>query len=187
MALIDGDGSIADVHLEADLAPNVFGHGVVAGLDPSLDAGEIHLGYHHGLVVSFTGQKLSDHSPTANSTRGGSRRQIHPTGRRIHFVASWDDVQEALTKVALAAKSIPSSSEAFKAASWYFRTGWILGYMSAIARLQPGADQVMLAAGEAIAPKHGFRSRDDLINEADFDTLAQFHWDVAERVREESA
>ena len=92
---------------------------------------------------------------------------------------------------------MPRSGEAYKAASWYFRTGWMLGYIDTLHRLQRAdlasraaeweADTTpMIAAGEAIAPKYGFQSADDLWNQADFDTLAQFHWDVAERVREES-
>ncbi len=66
-------------------------------------------------------------------------------------------------KVALAAKSMPRSGEAYKAASWYFRTGWMLGYIDTLHRLQRAdlasraaeweADTTpMIAAGEAIAP-----------------------------------
>jgi hypothetical protein len=69
MALIDRDGSLANVHLETDLIPDVLWHSVIARLHPSLDAGKINLGYHNGLVVGFAGPKLSEHPLTTNSTK----------------------------------------------------------------------------------------------------------------------
>lgn len=71
MAFVDREGSITDVHLETHLIPDALWHGIIARPHPSLDAGEIDLGYHYGLFVGFADPKLSEQSPTANCIQAG--------------------------------------------------------------------------------------------------------------------